>query len=113
MWLYALLCLILIRMLPVAIAMIGTHLKSSSVLFLRWFGPRGLSSVVIGLIYLEEKVPLAGESTIILAVIATVLLSVFAHGISAAPAINVYARTLGSLESDAPEHQEAIPLKRY
>ena len=105
-WVYAILSLTLVRMLPVGIAMIRSKLHLSSVLFLGWFGPRGLASIVLGLIFLAEKAHLAGESLIILTVVATVLLSVFAHGISSAPAINVYARQVESLPPDALEHQE-------
>ncbi|MGB6420869.1 MAG: cation:proton antiporter, partial [Anaerolineales bacterium] len=106
LWLYALLSLTLVRMLPVAIALIGTRLQRASVLFLGWFGPRGLASIVLGLIFLEEKADLAGEAIIEMALIATVLLSIFAHGISAYPAINKYAQQVHSMGPDAPEKQE-------
>jgi NhaP-type Na+/H+ or K+/H+ antiporter len=52
--LYALLSLTLIRMLPVALSLYGTHLRGASVLFAGWFGPRGLASIVLGLIVVEE-----------------------------------------------------------
>jgi NhaP-type Na+/H+ or K+/H+ antiporter len=81
--LYALLSLTLVRMLPVAFALIGTRLSPASVLFIGWFGPRGLASIVLGLVYLEQEVHLPGETTIRLATIGTVLLSIFAHGLSA------------------------------
>ncbi len=84
--LYALLSLTVIRMLPVAIALVGARLRPASVLFLGWFGPRGLASVVLGLMFLEEQVSLPGEPVIVGVVTATVLFSVFAHGITAAPA---------------------------
>jgi NhaP-type Na+/H+ or K+/H+ antiporter len=105
-WLYASLSLTLVRMLPVAIALIGTRLQRASVLFLGWFGPRGLASIVLGLIFLEEKADLAGEAIIDIALITTVLLSIFAHGISAYPAINKYAQQVQSMGADAPEKQE-------
>jgi NhaP-type Na+/H+ or K+/H+ antiporter len=105
-WVYAILSLTLVRMLPVGISMIRSRLHSSSVLFLGWFGPRGLASVVLGLIFLAEKADLPGESLIVMTVVATVLLSVFAHGISSAPAINVYARQVEALPPDALERQE-------
>ena len=44
--LYALLSLTVVRMLPVALALIGTGLSRSTVLFMGWFGPRGLASVI-------------------------------------------------------------------
>ena len=65
-----------------------------------------LVSIILGLILLEEKANLAGESTIILAVIATVFFSVFAHGISAVPAIRRYAQVVKCLDPESPECQE-------
>jgi len=100
---YALLSLTLIRMLPVAIALIGTRLSAATVLFMGWFGPRGLASIVLGLVFLEEQAQLPGEETIKLAVMATVMLSIFAHGFSALPGIDRYARKVATLADAAPE----------
>jgi NhaP-type Na+/H+ or K+/H+ antiporter len=91
-------------MLPVAIALVRTGLSPASVLFMGWFGPRGLASIVLGLVYLEQELRLPGETTIRLAVMVTVLLSIFAHGLSASTGIGLYARRLSSLAVDAPEH---------
>ena len=102
-WLYALSSLTVVRMLPVAISMIGTKLQPASVLFMGWFGPRGLASVVLGMVYLEEVTSINANSNIVLAMIATVLLSVIAHGISANPGVKLYARRVATLKPDAPE----------
>ncbi len=110
-WLYAVLSLTLVRMLPVAIALIGTRLSTASVIFMGWFGPRGLASIVLGLVYLEQELHLPGESTIQTAVIATVMLSIFAHGLSAVPGISFYERKIASLADAAPEHQ-AVDVRR-
>jgi NhaP-type Na+/H+ or K+/H+ antiporter len=84
---YALLSLTLIRMLPVILAMLRTGLDRTDVIFLAWFGPRGLASVVFALLALEE---LGTSSDIVrqaVAVVAlTVLFSVVLHGITAGPA---------------------------
>ena len=106
-WIYALLSLTLVRMLPVAIALIGTRLSAASVAFMGWFGPRGLASIVLGLVYLEQEMHLPGEPTIRFAVEVTVLLSIFAHGLSATPGIGLYARKTTSFAADAPEHQKS------
>jgi len=106
LWLYALLSLTVVRLLPVAISMIGTKLQPASMLFLGWFGPRGLASVVLGLFYLEKVTSIGANSNIVLAIIATVLLSILAHGISANPAIKLYARTVVDLGPEAPEYAE-------
>ena len=91
-WLYAVLSLTVIRMLPVAIALMGAGLDWASVAFVGWFGPRGLASIVLGLVYLEQEMNLPGEPAIRSAVMVTVLLSIFAHGLSAIPAIDLYAK---------------------
>ena len=51
---YAALSLTIIRLVPVAIALVGTHLRADSTAFIGWFGPRGLASVVFSLIAVEE-----------------------------------------------------------
>ncbi|WP_313954006.1 cation:proton antiporter [Accumulibacter sp.] len=110
--LYALLSLTVVRMLPVAVAVAGIGLSRPTVLFLGWFGPRGLASIVLGLVYLEKQPNLPGENTIRLAVMATVLLSVVAHGLSAKPGIERYARSCEALPPQAPEHAAIdIPVK--
>ena len=103
--LYAILSLTVVRMLPVALALMGTHLSMASVIFMGWFGPRGLASIVLGLVYLESKAHLPGEATIMLTVTVTVLLSIFAHGLSAIPGIDLYAAKIAGLGASAPEHQ--------
>jgi sodium/hydrogen antiporter len=105
--LYAILSLTLVRLLPVAIALIGTRLSRATVLFMGWFGPRGLASIVLGLVYLQQETHQPGDATIRLAVIATVLLSIFAHGLSAMPGISFYAKKVAALEAAAPELEEA------
>jgi NhaP-type Na+/H+ or K+/H+ antiporter len=71
-----------------------------------WFGPRGLASIVLGLVYLEHGMHVEVEPTITLAVMATVFLSIFAHGLSAMPGMELYARRIEKLDSSAPEHEE-------
>lgn len=58
---------------------------------------------MLGLVFLEEEARLPGEETIKLAVMATVMLSIFAHGFTALPGIALYARTVGSLDAASPE----------
>lgn len=99
------LSLTVVRMAPVALALQETGLSRTTVLFMGWFGPRGLASIVLGLVYLERETELAGTSTIRLAVLATVLLSIFAHGLTAQPGINLYAKRIAALDETSPEHQ--------
>ena len=82
-WLYAAASLTLLRMLPVWLSLMGTTMPTGSKLFIGWFGPRGLASIVFLLIVMQyqlEQMPMITAS-----VIATVLLSVVAHGLSANP----------------------------
>jgi sodium/hydrogen antiporter len=69
---YGVLSLTLIRMLPVAIALKGSRVNWPTILFMGWFGPRGLASIVLALVYLEGDAQLAGEATIKLTVMVTV-----------------------------------------
>ncbi|HET6658873.1 MAG TPA: cation:proton antiporter [Rubrobacter sp.] len=106
--LYALLSLTLIRMLPVALSLYGTHLRGISVLFAGWFGPRGLASIVLGLIVVEEAPLLPGRDEIEAVVALTVLLSVLLHGITAAPLSAAYARRVRGMVAGAPEKQGTV-----
>jgi NhaP-type Na+/H+ or K+/H+ antiporter len=108
---FAVLSLTIIRMVPVAVAMVRIRLIPASVLFLGWFGPRGLASIVLGLIFLEREVELIYGTTIILAVAATVLLSIFAHGVSALPGTKWYARQIENLDESALELQDASSVR--
>jgi sodium/hydrogen antiporter len=108
--LYVVLSLTVIRMLPVALSLMGTHLGGVSVLFVGWFGPRGLASIVLGLIVVEEAPLLAGRDEMMLVVALTVLLSVLLHGVTAAPLSAVYARRVERMAAGVPEKQEAVEL---
>jgi sodium/hydrogen antiporter len=86
--LYAVLSLTLVRMLPVAVALLGSRADWRTVLFVGWFGPRGLASLVFALLALEA---LGAEAESAVAVLAlTVFLSVLAHGLTAAPLAQRY-----------------------
>jgi sodium/hydrogen antiporter len=110
---YALLSLTVIRMLPVAIALIGTHLRPSTVVFMGWFGPRGLASVVFTLIALDEFENAGGGSMLVQTATWTILLSVVLHGISAPPLATRYGASIanaGKIPEKAPATEPAIRL---
>ncbi|MBM2822687.1 MAG: sodium:proton antiporter [Thermoleophilia bacterium] len=88
--LYAVLSLTLVRMIPVGIAMLGTGARRPTVAFLGWFGPRGLASIVFALLLVEEG-GLPNDDVILIVTFVAVGLSVFAHGVSAAPLARRYA----------------------
>ncbi|HET7273293.1 MAG TPA: cation:proton antiporter [Rubrobacter sp.] len=108
--LYAALSLTLVRMLPVAASLLGTSLHSVSVLFIGWFGPRGLASIVLGLIVVAEAPLLAGRGLIEQVVALTVLLSVLLHGVTAAPFSAAYTRRVEKMSPGAPERSGAVKL---
>ena len=86
---YSVLSLTLVRMLPVFISLSGLGMQSGSKLFLAWFGPRGLASIVFGVIVLAERPP--GGEILATTVVCTVCLSILAHGLTA----NALAAALG------------------
>ena len=108
--LYAVLSLTLVRMLPVAIAMLGLRARAPTLGFLGWFGPRGLASIVFAVIVVEES-NLPHEKLIVLAIYLTVGLSVFAHGLSAAPLADRYARWYEQHPSDKAPPMESVPTE--
>jgi sodium/hydrogen antiporter len=89
---YAVLSLTVVRMVPVALAVIGLGLRPATVAFLGWFGPRGLASIILALVVVEEEPALAGLDQIFLVMTVTVLLSILAHGVTAVPITRRYAR---------------------
>jgi len=89
---YAVASLTVLRMLPVALALVGSGLDRLTVLFLGWFGPRGLASVVFALLAIEELGEAAVVGQAVAAVCLTVVLSVVLHGISAGPFGRRYVR---------------------
>ena len=103
--LYAVLSLTVVRMIPVAISLTGTGLKVPSIVFLGWFGPRGLASILFALLVLEEM-DIAGAAQISVITIATVVLSILAHGVTAA----IGARWYGGLVEKAGDCEEINPV---
>lgn len=101
---YAVLSLTLIRMLPVAVSMIGAGVKLPTVLFLGWFGPRGLASILFGILIVDEIV-LEHGPLIFNVVMLTVLFSIVAHGATAAPLAARYGAIASDAESCPKEHQ--------
>jgi len=94
---YALLSLTIIRMLPVMLALRGLNLRKPTFWFVGWFGPRGLASLLFALLVVSEFEMPHGE-TILNFVVATVLLSMTTHGLSAIPGTGLYASQLNSDE---------------
>jgi NhaP-type Na+/H+ or K+/H+ antiporter len=106
--LYAAASLTVIRMLPVALALLGTRARPPTVAFLGWFGPRGLASIVFAAIVVQ-KAKLPHATTILVTTYVTVGLSVLAHGATAAPLARRYATWYTSHPSDRKPAMESAP----
>ena len=95
-FLYAILSLTLIRMLPVFLALTRLVKDTQSKLFIGWFGPRGLASIVFIVMAIDEKVPNA--DVLQQAVVYTVVLSILLHGITANPWANAIGKRSGATQ---------------
>ena len=98
-YIYAALSLTVIRVIPTALSLIGLKLKASTVLFLSWFGPRGLASLLFALLVVGNFNLPHGEDILTISVL-TVVFSMVAHGVSAVPGARLYAAKIG-------KHQES------
>lgn len=110
--LYAVLSLTVVRMVPVAIAMVGNGARWRTVAFLGWFGPRGLASIVFAVLSVQEA-HLTGATTILRAAYLTVGLSVFAHGLTASPLAERYARWYESHPRHRRPSMESVPASHH
>jgi sodium/hydrogen antiporter len=108
--LYALLSLTLVRMLPVVIAMAGSRARGPTLGFVGWFGPRGLASIVFAVIVVEES-NLRHETLLAQAIYLTVGLSVLAHGLTAAPLADRYARWYEQHPRERQPPMESAPAE--
>ena len=102
-YIYAALSLTVIRMIPTALSLIGLKLKASTVMFLAWFGPRGLASLLFALLVIGEFNLPHGERILTISVL-TVMFSMVAHGISAVPGARLYAALIGKQQDAETEN---------
>ncbi len=108
--LYVVLSLTIVRMLPVAAAMIGTGARRPTVAFLGWFGPRGLASIVFAVLVIEEG-GLPHDDLILVTTYVAIGVSVLAHGLTAAPLANRYATWFESHPRDAQPSLEGSEVQ--
>lgn len=105
--------LTLVRAVPVALAMVGRGWGAPTVAFVGWFGPRGLATVIFALIALESLGSTAVADHLLDVAAVTVLLSIVAHGLSAAPLAARYGRWAAALPPGSPEHVAVTqPVRR-
>ncbi len=110
--LYAVLSLTVVRMLPVALAMLGSGARRQTLGFLGWFGPRGLASIVFAVILLDDT-KLPHLHTLLLAITVTIALSVYAHGLTARPLTERYTRWWNSHPLHARPVMESVPAAEH
>ncbi|MDJ0735911.1 MAG: cation:proton antiporter [Nostocaceae cyanobacterium] len=109
-WLYGILSLTIIRVLGVVIATSSLKLQLDSILFLGWFGPRGIASIVYGLLIIEKE-GLQNSELIFSTMVVTVLISVFAHGLTAFPGANWYANRVADKQDIHHRMPEMMPVE--
>jgi sodium/hydrogen antiporter len=109
---YAVLSLTAVRMLPVALALLGSRARRQTLAFVGWFGPRGLATIVFAVILIDES-SLPHERTLLLAVVATIGISVFAHGLTSRPLTNRYVRWYASHPREALPPMESVPASAH
>jgi len=107
---FAALALTVIRMVPVAIACAGLGLDRRTVLFIGWFGPRGLASVIFALLAFDTLEAADGHR-VLTAVTITVVVSVVAHGVTASPFSARYGDAAAAFHPRGPEHVPAPELR--
>jgi NhaP-type Na+/H+ or K+/H+ antiporter len=109
---YAVLSLTLIRGLPTALSLLGLHFRRDTVGLMGWFGPRGLASVIFGLLAFDALTAASKEADLLASVVTwTILLSVLAHGLSAQPLAAWYARRLKGAPAAAPEFMDVPEIQ--
>ena len=94
--LYALISLTLVRMVPVALSLVGSGVRFPTVSFLGWFGPRGLASILFALLIIQQT-KFENQQLILLITITTVIISIVLHGVSAGPASKWYGAIAGKM----------------
>jgi NhaP-type Na+/H+ or K+/H+ antiporter len=100
---FAVLSLTALRMVPVALSLSRSGLSRYSVGFVAWFGPRGLASIVFGVLALDA-LPAADGDQVVSIVVLTVLMSVVLHGLTARPLSLRYGARSSGLGTSRPEH---------
>jgi sodium/hydrogen antiporter len=99
---FAAVVLIVVRSAALAIALAGSGLPRRSQLFMGWFGPRGIGTLVLGLIVIE-KGEIQQGGLITQAVVVIVTLSLVLHSVTAAPGIRLCRQEVDTPTGNPPE----------
>jgi sodium/hydrogen antiporter len=87
--LFAVVALIVVRLVAVSAALVGTDLPARSRLFIGWFGPRGIGTLVLGLLMIERG-EIQQSAMITQAVVVTVTVSLVVHSLTAPLGIRLW-----------------------
>lgn len=113
-WGYAVLSLTLVRIVPVALSLVGTNVQWATAGFFGWFGPRGLASLIFALLVTRELELPHGEHIFTIAML-TATLSVILHGVTALPGATWYGRVMASESCQSGCEHESVtdhPLRQ-
>lgn len=106
--LYAMLSLTVVRIIPVAISLIGKGLRWETLFLLGWFGPRGVASIIYALIVVNEG-HLEHVELVVTVTVTTIIMSVFVHGVSAYPLAQWYGWRMEP-HDEVVEHHEVTEM---
>lgn len=109
-WIYGIASLVLVRFIGVAMATVSLKLQGKSIVFLSWFGPRGIASLVYGLTIVEQD-SLRGSELIFSTMVVTVLTSIFAHGLTAFPGVEWYSQHIATKHQQGKAMPEMNPVE--
>jgi NhaP-type Na+/H+ or K+/H+ antiporter len=109
---YAGLSLTVVRMVPVALSLLGTGARRQTLGFVGWFGPRGLATIVFAVIMIDES-SLPHERILLHAVVVTIGISVLAHGLTSRPLTDRYVRWYQSHPREKPPAMESVPAASH
>ena len=88
---FSVLSLTVLRLVPVALSLIGKA-GLPTMLFIGWFGPRGIASILYVLIIIGKLGSIEGHEKIYAVMSLTILLSIFLHGVTAKPFAKMYSK---------------------
>jgi NhaP-type Na+/H+ or K+/H+ antiporter len=110
---FAVLSLTVLRMVPVALSLLGSGLRPQTVAFVGWFGPRGLASIIFALIAFESLDAEPAVATVLSVIATTVVLSVLAHGLTASPWAERYGAWASRTRPAVETVSSVEPLRRH
>lgn len=110
---FAVLALTVLRMVPVALSLLGSGVRLQTVTFVGWFGPRGLASIIFALIAFESLHDEPAVATVLSVIATTVVLSVLAHGLTASPWAQRYGAWVDRTRPPVELAEAVEPLRRH